>query len=128
MPESTARQDIRYPLRIDVGLGRVAQESQYGRHVDQMVRQLLLTSPGERINMPEFGCGVRRMLFAPNSEATATLMQVTVMQSLQKWLGDVIAVDSVEAEAQGERLDIKVSYFIRATGEKRYLNLDVAAT
>jgi phage baseplate assembly protein W len=119
------RQDIKYPINVDSGLGRVAQESQYGRHVDQLVRQVLLTAPGERINRPDFGCGVRRMLFAPNSEATASLMQVTVMQALEKWLGDIIVADEIEAEAHGDTLDIKVSYFIRSTGEKRYLNLDV---
>ena len=123
-----ARQDIRYPISVDAGLRRLAQEPQYGRHVDQLVRQVLLTAPGERINRPDFGCGVRRMLFAPNSEATASLMQVTVMQSLEKWLGEVIVVDAVEAEAREETLDIKVSYFIRSTGEKRYLNLDVATS
>lgn len=119
------RQDIKYPINVDGGLGRVAQESQYGRHVDQLVRQVLLTAPGERINRPDFGCGVRRMLFAPNSEAAASLMQVTVMQALEKWLGDIIVADEIQAEARGETLDIKVSYFIRSTGEKRYLNLDV---
>ena len=123
-----ARQEIRYPISVDAGLRRFAQEPQYGRHVDQLVRQVLLTAPGERINRPDFGCGVRRMLFAPNSEATASLMQVTVMQSLEKWLGEVIIVDAVEAEAREETLDIKVSYFIRSTGEKRYLNLDVATS
>ena len=119
------RQDIKFPINVDSGFGRIAQESQYGKHVDQLVRQVLLTAPGERINRPDFGCGVRRMLFSPNSEAAASLMQVTVMQALEKWLGDIIVADEIQAEARGETLDIKVSYFIRSTGEKRYLNLDV---
>ncbi|MEX0762678.1 MAG: GPW/gp25 family protein [Dehalococcoidia bacterium] len=121
------RQDIKYPLRIDGGIGRLAQERSYGRHIDQLVRQVLLTAPGERINRPTFGCGVRRMLFAPASDATASLLQVTVLQALEKWLGDVIVVDTVEAQANDSTMDIKVSYFIRSTGEKRYLNLDAAA-
>jgi Bacteriophage baseplate protein W len=128
MAQDTTRQDIRYPVRIDAGLRRLSEEPSYGKHVDQMVRQVLLTAPGERIDRPDFGCGVRRMLFAPNTEATASLLQVTVLQALDRWLGDVIVVDAVDAKAQDERLDITVSYYIRSTGEKRYLNLDVAVT
>ena len=53
------RHDYAYPLRIDAGAGQVARSS-YTDHVEQMIRQLLLTSPGERVYLPEFGCGLRR--------------------------------------------------------------------
>ena len=44
---------IRYPIAVDVGLGRLAQETNYAEHVDQLIRQVLLTNPGERINRPD---------------------------------------------------------------------------
>ena len=53
-----------------------------------MIRQVLLTTPGERINRPEFGCGVRRMLFAPNSDAAASLAQVSVHDALDAVAGE----------------------------------------
>ena len=78
---------IRYPVAIDAGLGQLSVESDYARHVEQMIKQVLFTAPGERINRPDFGCGLRRMVFAPNSEAAASLAQVTVYEALQTWLG-----------------------------------------
>ena len=78
---------IHHPLGIDAGLGRLADRAQdYERHVEQLMMQVLLTAPGERINRPEFGCGVRRMVFAPNSDASASLAQVSVLQALDRWL------------------------------------------
>jgi uncharacterized protein len=117
---------LRYPLAVDPPLGRLAIESDHAAHVDQLVRQVLLTGPGERVNRPDFGCGLRQMVFAPNSEVTATLAQVTVLQALQEWLGEVIDVDGVQVTAIEERLELVVAYVIRATQERRYLNLEVA--
>ena len=116
---------IRYPFSIDPALGILAEETNYARHIDQLVRQVLLTSPGERINRPDFGCGVKRMVFAPNSRLTASLAQATIFESLERWLGPAIVVDDVKAEAREEVLAIWIAYTLRARGEKRYLNLEV---
>lgn len=116
---------IRYPVAIDVGLGRLAEEPDYAKHVEQLMRQVLFTTPGERINRPEFGCHLRRMVFAPNSEGSATLTQVTVFQALQEQLGTLIDVQEVNAAAVDERLEVRVVYILKARRERRYLNLDV---
>jgi phage baseplate assembly protein W len=116
---------IRYPLSVDTGLGRLAQESNYAEHVEQLMRQVLFTNPGERVNRPDFGCGIRRMVFAPNSETSASLAQITVVQALETWLGDLISVDRVEIKSIDEVLEIKIIYFIKAQQQRRYLNLEV---
>lgn len=116
---------LRYPFAIDAGQGRVAQEPDYAEHVEQLVKQVLLTSPGERINRPDFGCGVKRLVFAPGGEVAATLAQTVIYQSLTRWLGSAIAVHEVTVRAVQERLDIRIGYSIRARGERRYLNLQV---
>ena len=116
---------IRYPIAIDPALGVLAEETNYARHIDQLVRQVLLTNPGERINRPDFGCGVRRMVFAPNSRLTASLAQANIYESLNRWLGTAIVVEDVRAEAREETLAIWVAYTLRARGERRYLNLEV---
>ncbi len=119
------RKNIRYPLAVDISLHRLAEQTDHGKHVDEMIRQVLFTNPGERINRPDFGCGLRRMVFAPNSDVTASLTQVTVLQALEAWLSDVIAVDEVAANAEQETLTVRVSYRIRSTGEQRYLNVEM---
>lgn len=116
---------LRFPFAIDEAQGRVAQEGDYAEHVEQLVKQVLLTSPGERINRPDFGCGVKRLVFAPGGEVAATLAQTVVFQALGKWLGSVIAVHEVSVRAADERLDIRIGYSVHANGRRRYLNLQV---
>ena len=116
---------IQYPFAIDAGLGKLAEENDYSKHVRQMMLQVLFTNPGERINRPDFGCGLRRMIFAPNSDVTATLLQVTIFQSLEKWLGNLISLVDVKAEAKNETLDVRIVYILKARQERQYLNLEL---
>lgn len=90
-----ARRDIAFPLRIDGGSQQTAQAS-YADHVEQMIEQILLTSPGERWGNPQFGCGLRALVFAPVSQALQVTASMQVMQALDRWLAGVIRVLGVE--------------------------------
>lgn len=116
---------IHYPFAIDDALGTLREEQEYNQHVEQLIRQVLFTNPGERVNRPDFGCGLRRMVFAPNSEATASLLQVTVLEALDRWLGTVISVQDVKVKAIDERLEVGIVYIIIARQERRFLNLEL---
>lgn len=116
---------IRYPVSVDTALGRITVETDYAAHVEQMIKQVLLTSPGERAHRPDFGCGLRRMVFAPNDPTIASLTQVTVYQALTKWLGTVIEVGVVEVQVYESTLSVTVSYVLKARLERRILNLEV---
>jgi Bacteriophage baseplate protein W len=87
-------------------------------HVRDMILQLLFTNPGERVNRPEFGCGLKSLVFMPNSPAIAAATQALVKGALQKWLEREIEVESVEAESQDEVLTVSVAYRRRLTGER----------
>lgn len=89
------RRDYAFPFRIDGASSQGALAPTYAAHVEQMIEQVLLTSPGERADMPTFGCGVRRLLFAPNSPSLAATAKIIVLQSLTKWLANVIDVSEV---------------------------------
>ena len=117
---------IQYPVGIDAGTGRFAVERSYDAHVRQLIFQVLFTVPGERVNRPEFGCGVRRMLFAPNSDASANLAQVSVREALERWLSTAIRVDDVQVLAREEVLSVSVTYVVLARQERRFLNVEVA--
>jgi hypothetical protein len=118
---------IRYPIGIDVALGRLQEETDYARHIDQLVRQVLFTSPGERVNRPDFGCGVKRMVFAPNSDVAASLAQVTIFEALRRWLDQVITVNDVKVQAIDAVMQIQIVYVVKARQERRYLNLEITA-
>jgi phage baseplate assembly protein W len=116
---------IPYPIAIDASLGRLQEETNYAAHVEQLIKQVLFTSPGERVNRPDFGCGVKRMVFAPNDEVVASLAQVTILEALKRWLDPVITVNNVTVKAVNEVLQILVAYTLKARQERRYLNLEV---
>jgi phage baseplate assembly protein W len=90
-----ARQDLAFPFRIDPRSQQTAQAS-YPTHVDQMVRQLLLTTPGERVDLPQFGCGLRSLVFAPDTDALVATVKLRVMQGLSQWLAGVVNVLAVD--------------------------------
>ena len=97
-----------YPFHLD-GRGRSAEVAEDG-HVRDMIHQVLFTAPGERVNRPDFGCGLKQMVFQPNSDALAGTTQVLVQSALQRWLETVIEVLEVEVRNQDERLEIEVTY------------------
>jgi phage baseplate assembly protein W len=116
---------IRFPFAIDAQLGRLAEESDYDEYIKQLIRQVLFTSQGERINRPDFGAGVKRLVFAPNALATASLAQTIIFQALTTLLGTLIRTDSVTAEAADERLNITIVYTVLLKREQRFLNVEV---
>ena len=117
---------LRFPFAVDAGGGRAREEADLDAYVRGLIRQVLLTAPGERVNRPDFGAGIRRMVFAPNDPTVASLAQTYVYDGLTRWLGEVIGVDEVRAEADAERLVITVRYRVLRRGESRVLNEEVA--
>ena len=116
---------IKYPFAIDAGGGRAAEESDYKAYIRQLIRQVLMTAPGERINRPSFGAGVRRMVFAPNNPATASLTQTLIYQALSQWLSSVIKVEEISVTAENETLFITIHYLVIQRGVTRVLNEEV---
>jgi len=117
---------IRHPLSIDSALGELSREPEYAAHVEQMIRQVLFTAPGERINRPEFGCGLKQLVFAPNADGAVSLLKVHVQRSLDRWLGSLIRLDDVTTRADGAMLRVTIVYVLKARQERRYLNLELA--
>ena len=97
-----------FPLRID-HRGRVATKGT-DHHVRDMIHQVLFTNPGERVNRPDFGCGLLQLVFMPNSDALAIATEFTVKSALQRWLGDVIQTHRVTVEAVNSELRVLVAY------------------
>lgn len=97
-----------HPFHLN-GQGHVATTNA-DDHVRDMIYQVLFTNPGERVNRPDFGCGLLRMVFMPNSDVLASATQFMVQGALQRWLGDVIQVERVQVSAEEESLVVEVVY------------------
>lgn len=113
---------IAFPFTLD-GRGRVASVP-FDLHVRQLVTQLLLTRPGERVNRPTLGTDVQELVFAALDAAEAASAEYLVQAALQQWLGTLIQVQRVQVEDPGDLLRIAVRYTLRATGRSELLVLE----
>ena len=105
--------NINFPYQFD-GRGRT-QEAVLQDYVYQLIEQVLFTSPGERVNLPDFGSGLLQLPFAPNSLEMAAATQFAVQAALQKWLSNYLRVQSVVASAQDAVLTVTVTYSLLNT-------------
>ncbi|MFD9339300.1 GPW/gp25 family protein [Streptomyces sp. NPDC060028] len=114
--------DVDFPF----GIARTGRTRLTGHedHVRDMIEQVLFTSPGERVNRPDFGCGLLDLVFELNSPDLAAALQVTVQGALHRWLGDVIAVRSLAVTAEESTLRIEIGYVLLATGGVRTETFD----
>lgn len=76
-------QGIGFPPRLGPD-GRVAWSSGPD-NVRESMTLILLTAPGERLMLPDFGGRLRNFLFEPNTVATRRLLQDEIQKALQVW-------------------------------------------
>ncbi len=110
---------LSFPLRTDAR-GQVALVSG-ADDVEQSIRIILGTRPGERVMRPNFGCRAQELLFEPRSAATASLMQEYIHQALRMW-EPRIEVRSVNVnfdDANPGALLAEIEYSIKATHDTR---------
>jgi phage baseplate assembly protein W len=110
-----------FPLRTDP-TGRVALVSGT-EEVEQSIRLILMTAPGERPMRPEFGCAVHDYVFAPADASTAGDIAYAVRVAINRWeprvdLGDVtVRFDAVDRGV----LYVDIQYSVRGTNSPRNL-------
>jgi uncharacterized protein len=110
-----------FPYRIGAD-GRTASATPE-EHVEQLIALVLFTAQGERANRPEFGSGVRQLVFTENAPELATALQHLVQGNLQRWLAEIVEVRSVNVAVEDNRLTVLVQYLLIATGELRATRL-----
>ncbi|WP_406102678.1 GPW/gp25 family protein [Streptomyces sp. NBC_01003] len=105
---------LAFPVRLGTtGLN----ESAGGRKIQESIRIILETQYGERVMRPDFGCNLKRLLFAPNNESTASLARYYVEEGLTRWESRIDLLDvTVTNDDAGAALLIDISYRVRATG------------
>jgi Bacteriophage baseplate protein W len=86
-----------------------------------MIRQFLLTSPGERINLPDFGGGLRRMIFATLTSELTSTSELLIRRGLDKYLGRHIELRKVSVRNATEldpvAVEVLVEYRLKETQE-----------
>lgn len=106
-----------FPFHFDER-GRTAEVAGDAR-IRALIEQVLFTTPGERVNRPDFGSGALELVFAPNDDALAAATQMAVQGALQQWLGDLIQVEAVDVQSDDARLIVSVDYTVLRTQQQQ---------
>ncbi len=109
---------IKFPFQFNVIGGTevsVAVSEKYD-HINESIQQILATSPGERVMLPEFGSRLRELLFEPNDAVLKTLARVYVIDAIKRWekrviVKEVYIDDSPQNLDQG-LLNIHINYTV----------------
>jgi phage baseplate assembly protein W len=108
--------NIDFPWDYD-SRGRTA-ETDYEEHVRDLLELLIFTDPGERVNLPGFGCGLRQLVFAPNSPELAAALQFTLEAAVLRELGDILSLESLQVRSEDAALRVEVQYLVLGTGDR----------
>lgn len=112
-------QGLAFPLQIDPRGGIALARGE--RDIEQSIRIILETSPGERVMRPGFGCRVKELLFAPRNASTQTLLIRYVKDALLQWEPriDVISVEITDEPGRDGSWLVEINYRVKATHDER---------
>lgn len=96
--------------------GRTLTRNEHG-HVRDMLELVLFTAPGERVNRPDFGCGLNRLLFAGAAPELTSTLDMIVRGAVQRWMGDVLAIHDLSVAVSDSTVTLNLTYILRASGQ-----------
>jgi len=102
----------RFPLRPD-GRGRLTYAGDEEK-IEESIWLILSTAPGERVMLPEFGCGLQELVFEPNSDLVRGAIAIEVQEALSRWEPRIDVVDVAVEAPQPNLILIRVDYRVRA--------------
>ena len=107
---------LSFPLRIVAG---GAATSGRRDHVRQQIEQVLFTDPGERVYRPEFGAGIRALIFEPNGSVLADILRKRLTDSLADALQGEVDPKTLQVDVQPEeeKLFVVISYALATVGQ-----------
>ena len=111
---------LSFPFRIGAD-GRMKTVETLDEHVRDELIQLLLTNPGERLFVPDFGGGVRRMVFENADETTAAVTKAVITQAVNRWLGHRVKLEELEVQVIDSTIEVTIKYRLAGTQDARVL-------
>lgn len=104
----------KFPLQVGPG-GKIAQ-ARYEHRIEEAIYLILSTAKGERVMLPDFGCGIHDLVFAPNNSITISSVVQSVRQALVAYEPriDVLDINAETAPETPNLLLIRIDYRMRA--------------
>jgi len=118
---------LAFPFRIGPD-GRTAAPADLPSHVRDELLQLLLTNPGERLFLPEFGGGLRKLVFEPLDEALAGVTKARLTQAINRWLGHRVTLENLKVTSSNAQFEVAISYRLAGTPDARVLKFQRSTT
>lgn len=117
MPGLSETQYLKFPFSVSSDGPKTSTRSD---HVYQQIEQVLFTSPKERVFRPEFGVGIRRLVFEPNSAALWKITQKQLSTSLADALHGEVDPRTLNIDIKSEdgKLIILISYRLAAINKQ----------
>ena len=112
--------DLAFPFRIGNN-GRAVQAATLEDHVRDELVQLILTNPAERLFLPEFGGGVRRLVFENIDETTGAMVKAVLTRSISRWLSNRVTLEDLTVIIENETIAVDLKYRIAGTEDTRVL-------
>jgi uncharacterized protein len=114
---------LSFPFRIGSD-GRTAQVATLEEHVRDELMQLIFTNLGERAFLPEFGGGVRRLVFENISDTTAVMTKAMLTQAISRWLSQRITLEELMVETDNSSILVDLTYRIAGTEDRRRVRFE----
>jgi uncharacterized protein len=117
---------LAFPFRIGPD-GRTAAPADLPSHVRDELLQLLLTNSGERLFLPEFGGGVRKLVFEPLEESLAGVTKARLTQAINRWLGHRVTLENLKVTTSGAQFEVEIRYRLAGAPDARVLRFQRAS-
>jgi uncharacterized protein len=114
----SAGRHLSFPFRVAAD-GRAASADTLQQQVLEELVQLILTNQGERLFLPTFGGGARRLLFAGINDTTATLSRTMITQAVQEWLANRVILNQLNVTINDTTIEIDITYQVAGTNQIR---------
>jgi hypothetical protein len=101
--------------------GRMAAVKTLEEHVRDEIVQLILTNPGERPFLVDFGGGVRRLVFEAADDATAAMAKAGITQAINRWLGHRVTLEYINVDVKNSTITVDIRYRLAGTEDTRVL-------
>jgi uncharacterized protein len=114
-------QAMSFPFRVtELGAAALSSRQQVAR---EALEQLLLTFPGERVNRPNFGCGIQRLVFDGTDPVALATAEYVINTSVRQYLSELLALDAVRVTVEDSTVIIDILYTLVGTGEESALTI-----
>ena len=106
----------RFPVKVDSATGRIMM-SEHEDDIAEAIRIILLTSQGERVMRPDFGCGAHNYVFGLSDSTTLNLLKSSIEEAIMIWEPRVLEVEvrpQIDAD-DPQKILLNIRYRVRST-------------